>query len=64
MNQEERAAFEQMTDLETILGAGFLLMAEDAEQVNKAKADEGSCFDEFEYRDRDYYTKDMESESE
>jgi hypothetical protein len=30
MDQQERAAFEQMTDLETILGAGFLLMAEDA----------------------------------
>jgi hypothetical protein len=40
MNQEERAAFEQMTDLETILGAGFLLMAEDAEKANKAKAEE------------------------
>jgi hypothetical protein len=40
MDQQERAAFEQMTDLETILGAGFLLMAEDAEKANKAKADE------------------------
>jgi hypothetical protein len=30
-----------MTDLETILGAGFLLMAEDSEKVNKAQnADE------------------------
>jgi hypothetical protein len=40
MDQQERKAFEEMTDLETILGAGFLLMAEDAEQANKAKADE------------------------
>jgi hypothetical protein len=41
MDQQERKAFEQMTDLETILGAGFLLMAEDAEKASKAKnADE------------------------
>jgi hypothetical protein len=40
MNQEERAAFEQMTDLETILGAGFLLTAEDAEKARAGKADE------------------------
>jgi hypothetical protein len=64
MDQQERAAFEQMTDPEMLLGAGFLLMADKAEADRKAKADEGSCFDEFEYRDRDYYTKGMESESE
>jgi hypothetical protein len=40
MDQEERAAFEQMTDLETILGAGFLLAIDDFEKAQKAKYDE------------------------
>jgi hypothetical protein len=40
MDKNERAAFEQMTDLETILGAGFLLAADDYEKAKAEKADE------------------------
>lgn len=31
MNQEEKETFKKMDDLETILGAGFLLMADQVE---------------------------------
>jgi hypothetical protein len=40
MDQQERAAFEDMDSLDLILGAGFFLMAEDAEKTSKAKAEE------------------------
>jgi hypothetical protein len=36
MNQEERKAFEDMDNLDLILGAGFYLMAEQAEDAEKA----------------------------
>ena len=40
MDKQERAAFEQMTDLETILGAGFLLMADQAERDRLARIED------------------------
>jgi len=40
MNQEERAVFEQMTDPITILGAGFLLMADQAERDRLARIED------------------------
>jgi hypothetical protein len=40
MDQQERKAFEDMDSLDLILGAGFYLMAEQAEADRKAKADE------------------------
>jgi hypothetical protein len=40
MDQQERAEFEKMDSLEQVLGAGFLLAADDFEKAQKAKADE------------------------
>jgi len=40
MDQQERAAFEQMTSLEQVLGAGFLLMADQAERDRLAKIED------------------------
>jgi hypothetical protein len=63
MDQDERKIVDEM-DEEATFGAGLFLEGEKFEKFEKAKAEEGSCFDEFEYRERDYYTKADESESE